>query len=175
MAAGLLLAPLIAMQVTDEVAWDLADFLVAGALVGSVGLGYELALRKSRDRAYRAAAGLALATAFILAWANLAVGVIGSEDNPANLMIDAVLAVGIVGVVLARFRPRGMARALAATALAQVLVAVIALFSGWGFAGAATAFFSGLWLLSAWLFRKAARQQAAASSPTAQAPSARRP
>ncbi len=58
---------------------------------------------------------------------NLAVGLIGSEDNPANLMYVGVLAVGIIGAILARFSPLGMARALFATALAQALVAVIAL------------------------------------------------
>ena len=57
---------------------------------------------------------------------NLAVGVIGSEENPANLMFGGVLAVGIVGAVVARFRPRGMARALVSTAVAQTTVGVIA-------------------------------------------------
>ena len=55
----------------------------------------------------------------MLVWINLAVGIIGSEDNPANLMYGGVLAVGVAGAVAARFRPGGMARALAATALAQ--------------------------------------------------------
>lgn len=85
------------------------------------------------NNAYRAAVGVALAAAFVLVWMNLAVGVIGSEDNPANLMHGGVLAAAIVGVVIARFRPRGMARALLATALAKALVAVIALIAGLGF------------------------------------------
>jgi hypothetical protein len=50
---------------------------------------------------------------------NLAVGVIGTEDDPANLMYVGVLAVGIIGAIIARFRPHGMARTLFATALAQ--------------------------------------------------------
>ena len=45
-------------------------------------------------------------------------------------MYVGVLAVGVVGAVIARFRPNGMARALLATALAQALVAVIALIAG---------------------------------------------
>ena len=36
------------------------------------------------NSAYRAAVGVAIAAAFILVWMNLAVGIIGSEDNPAN-------------------------------------------------------------------------------------------
>jgi hypothetical protein len=163
-AAGFLLMPLIAMQFTDEVDWDLADFVVAGALVFGAGASYELAVRRTRNRAYRAAVGVALAAAFLLVWANLAVGIIGSEDNPANLMYHGVLAVGIVGAILARFRPRGMARALVATALAQVVVAAVALVAGLGFTGPVTLFFAALWLTSAWLFRKAARSPTSAGA-----------
>jgi hypothetical protein len=43
-----------------------------------------------------------------------------------------VLAVGLIGAIIACFRPHGMARALFATALAQALVAVIALIFGLG-------------------------------------------
>jgi hypothetical protein len=52
-----------------------------------------------------------------------------------------------------------MARALVATALAQALVAAIALIAGLGFAGPITVCFAALWLISAGLFRKAAREQ----------------
>jgi len=74
-------------------------------------------------------------------------------------MFSGVLAVGIVGSVIARFRPDGMARALVATALAQALVVVIALGAGLGSPLILTGFFVALWLGSAWLFRKAAREQ----------------
>jgi hypothetical protein len=152
-AAAFILLPLLAMLVTD----GLGDFAFAVALVVGVGLTYELAVRTTDNRAYRAAVGIALAASFILVWINLAVGIIGSEDHPANLMYWGVLAVGIVGAIIARFRPRGMARALFATAMAQGLVAVIALIAGLGFTGPITVFFSALWLASAWLFRNAAR------------------
>lgn len=158
-AALVLLLPLLAMQLTEEVAWDLADFVIFGAmLVGACGT-YELAARVTGNSAYRAAVGVALAAAFILVWMNLAVGIIGNEDNPANLMFGGVLAVAIIGAVIARFQPHGMARALVATALAQALVAVIALIDGSGHASILTAFFVALWLASAWLFRKAAQER----------------
>ena len=75
-----------------------------------------------------------------------------------------MLAVAIIGAFIARFRPQGMARALAATAFAQALVGVIALAAGFGSIAPSfpeaivflTGFFAGLWLISAWLFRKAA-------------------
>jgi hypothetical protein len=154
-AALLLLLPLFAMQVTDEVNWGAADFALFGVMLVGAGGTFEVAARMTGNTAYRAAVGVALAAAFILVWMNLAVGIIGSEDNPANLMYGGVLAVGIIGAVIARFQPHGMARALVATALAQALVAVIALIAGWGYAFILTGIFVGLWLLSAWLFRKA--------------------
>lgn len=158
-AAAFIVLPLLAMQVTEEVDWTLFDFAFAGALVLGVGVAYELAVRMTPNRAYRAAVGIALAAAFILVWVNGAVGIIGSEDNPANRMYGGVLAIGIVGAMIARFRPGGMAYAMVATAVAQLLVAIIALAAGLGFTGPITVFFGALWLTSAWLFRKAAREQ----------------
>ncbi len=171
-AVLILLLPLIAMLFTDEVAWDETDFAVMGAMLFGACGAYELAARTTRNIAYRSAVGVAVVAAFILIWMNLAVGIIGSEDNPANLMYGGVLAVAVLGALLVRFRPHGMARALAATALAQVLVGVIALIAGLGSTGAnwprvivvLTGFFAALWLISAWLFRKAAREQASAGA-----------
>jgi len=164
-AALILLLPLVAMQFTDQVVWDVADFAIFGALLVGVGVTYELAARMTGDTAYRAAVGVALAAAFILVWVNGAVGIIGSEDNDANLMYGGVLAVGVIGAIIARFQPPGMARALFATALGQASVAVVALIAGLGSPGsgpleivALNGFFVALWVGSAWLFREAARR-----------------
>jgi hypothetical protein len=163
-AALLLLLPLVAMQFTEEVDWDVADFALAGALMVAVGVPYELAARRTGDVAYRAAVGVALVAAFLLVWVNGAVGLIGSEDNEANLMYAGVLAVGVIGAGIARFQPRGMARAMFATALVQSSVAAIALIAGLGepYSGpfeivASNAFFVALFVGSALLFRKAVR------------------
>jgi hypothetical protein len=168
-----MLLPLLAMQITDEVNWDAADFAFAGALIVGTGLAYEAAVRMTGNTVYRAAVGVALTAAFLLVWINAAVGIIGSENNPANLMYGGVLAVGIIGAVLGRFQPHGMARALVATALAQMLAAVIALIAGMVPAYnsafqilALNGFFAALWLGSAWLFRTAARER----TPTGAAP-----
>jgi hypothetical protein len=170
-AALILLLPSIAMRFTDEVNWDETDFAFAGALILGTGVTFELAARMTRNGAYRAAVGVALAAAFILVWMNAAVGIIGSEDNDANLMYGGVLAVGLVGSLIARFRSDGMARALFATALAQALVAMVALVAGSGspWSGpleiaALNGFFAALWLISAGLFRKAAREQTSAGA-----------
>lgn len=158
-----LLLPLLAMQFSDEVVWDVTDFAVAGFLLFGAGLTYELIARKGGNFAYRAAVGVAVAAALLLVWMNLAVGIIGNEENPANLMYIGVLAVGIIGTLVARFQPHGMARALFATALAQILVAVIALVIGLGSSGPiwprdvliATGLFAALWVGSSLLFRRA--------------------
>jgi hypothetical protein len=128
--ACILLIPLVAMQFTDEVVWDLFDFIVAGVLLVGAALSYEVVARRTGDSAYRTAVGVAVAAALILVWVNGAVGLIGSEDNPANLMYGGVLAVGLIGALIARFRPSGMSRALYAMAIAQALVPVIALIIG---------------------------------------------
>ena len=159
--AFILLLPLLAMQFTDEVVWDLADFAVAGVLLFGAGLTYELIARKAGHIAYRAAVGVAVAAALLLVWINLAVGIIGNEKDPANLMYMGVLAVGVIGALIARFQPHGMARALFATALAQMLVAVIAQIAGLGFTFMLNGFFATLWTGSALLFRRAS-----ASGPT---------
>jgi hypothetical protein len=165
-AALILMVPWLAMRVTDQMDWGLADFALAGALLVGIGLLYELAARHGDTLAYRAAVGVALAAALMLVWMNLAVGIIGSEDNPANLMYVGVLAVAAIGAVLGRFRTRGMAHAMFATAVAQGLVAAIALIFGLGAPGngpleilALNGFFAGLFTGSAWLFRQAAREE----------------
>jgi hypothetical protein len=159
-----MLLPLLAMQVTDEMRWDAADSVLFGLLLSSACFAFELGARKTGSNAYRAAVAVAVAAVFLIAWVALAVGIIGDPGDPADLMYLGVFAVGTVGAVLARFEPAGMFRALVATALAQALVAVIALIAGkhqspinslpelLGVNG----MFVALFLLSAWLFRRAA-------------------
>jgi hypothetical protein len=152
------------MQFTDEVSWNGADFAVAGALLFGTVFAYELVARKKEGLAYRAAVGVALAAALLLVWVNGAVGIVGTEGDDANLMYGGVLAVGVVGALIARFQPRGMARTLFATALAQASVAAIALIGGLGSPESGpleivvlNGFFVALFVGSALLFRKAAR------------------
>jgi hypothetical protein len=165
--ATILMVPLVAMLFTDEVAWTLFDFVVAGALLLGTGLAYEFLTRKGGSIAYRAAAGLALAGALFLVWVNLAVGIIGTENNPANLMYVGVLAVGAIGAAVARFRPGGMAHALFATAIAQAVVAAVALCIGQDLTVVLDGFFIALWSGSAVLFLRARDTDPTWKRPTA--------
>lgn len=108
-------------------AWSPADFVVAWLFIAAAMAAYRFMAEKAPSRAYRVAAGVAVVTGLVLFWINGAVGLIGSEDNPANLLYGGVLLVGVIGAALARLRPLGMARALGATAAAQFLVPVVAL------------------------------------------------
>ena len=127
---------------------------------------------KTGNTAYKSAVGLALATPFLLVWMIGAVGVLGREGDRADSMYIGVFAVGIIGAIIARFQPHGMARALFATALAQALVAVIALIAGMHQAPYSSVgeilsfngFFVALFLGSAWLFRNAARERTPAGA-----------
>ena len=163
----LLLLPLV-----SGAPWTLSDFVTAGAMLIAVGLALELALHASRDLSYRAGAAAAVAAIFLLIWVNVGIGFLGSEDNPANLIFGAVLAVALLGASLAHFRAAGMARAMYATAACQVVVGLVALAAGWAAPGRAgiyevvmgTGLFTGLWLASGWLFARSARGQKASSA-----------
>lgn len=164
-AVVLLSIPFVAMRLSIEgVDWSIHDFIAMGVLFGLVGLGIELVVRFGRSRAGRLGAGLAIFTTFLLIWVNLAVGIIGSEDNPANAMYLGVLALLLAGAIVARLRAAGMVVVMVAAALGQAAIAVVALVGGRGAEDpnwpldtiGVTGLFVFLWLVSAWLFRRAA-------------------
>ena len=101
----MLLLALVAKQFIGEPDW-IGNLAQTGALLIGVGIAVELASRKTGEAAYRAAVGLALGSALLLGWVNGAVGIIGSEDNEANLMYGGVLVVGAIGAIIARFKTR---------------------------------------------------------------------
>lgn len=162
-AVALLALPFIAMQFTSEVDWSPIDFVVMAILFAMAGLAIELAVRASAKISYRTGAAVAALAGFLLVWVNLAVGFLGDEGNPANLLFVAVLAIAAGGAFVARGRPDGMARAMIAAAAVQALIGALALVAPLGSPGwpgvyeavLGTTLFCGLWLLSAWLFRRA--------------------
>jgi hypothetical protein len=159
--ALVLSVPLVAQQFTDEVNWSVADFLVMGVLIFSAGLSYVLITRYVTNIVHKAAIVMALGSTFLMIWANLAVGLIGSGPNPGNLMYLGVIAVGLIGTFFSRFTPAGMERTLYAMALAVVLLAIIALATNMQqYAGSSVAeiigvngFFTVLFGISGLLFR----------------------
>jgi hypothetical protein len=150
--------------------WTPGDFLFAFVLLFGTGLAYELLASKSANAVYRLAVGIAVVSALLLVWVNAAVGIIG-DDNPANVLYGGVIVVGIMGASITRLQLSGMARTLCVMAMGQMVVPVMALIL-WptdfapGVVGvfALNGGFAALWLLSAWLFRKAARKHTSAGT-----------
>lgn len=163
LAAALLALPAVAMQFTSEVQWTGGDFLFAAILFGIVGGLFELAARASRNIAYRMAVVVAVACPFLQLWITLAVGIIGSEDNPANWTYLAMVLMAMSVAAVAMGEPRLMARAMLAMAAIQALFGALHLIDG-HFTLVIDLFFCALWFLSSRLFARAADQRDAAIS-----------
>jgi hypothetical protein len=165
-ALALLLTPLVMMQISDEWHWTIGSFLLAGTVIGGLGLLYELAERVSGSRAYRAGVAVALVASFLTVWTTLV------RDDGTGISFFLVIMAAVVGGFSAWFRPAGMARTMLGVAIMQALLGVAIatapstasmpdgslkalLFSG---------FFTALWLISATLFRAAAKEDQKATA-----------
>jgi hypothetical protein len=90
--ALILLLPLVAMQFTDEVDWGVADFGLAGVLLGGTGLLlHELASRRAGNIAYQAVATAIGAVAIVLGEA---------DDAPGLVLFGGLLIVGTVALAV---------------------------------------------------------------------------
>lgn len=159
-AVALLLTPLVMMQISDEWHWEAGSFVMAGIMIGGVGLLYELAERASASRAYRAGAAVALIASFLSVWA-----VFVRDDGTGIGYFLVVMAAG-VGAFAAWFRPAGMARAMLGVAVMQALLGLAIStapdtarvadgpFKAMVFGGV----FVALWLISALFFHAAAKR-----------------
>ncbi len=76
-AALILPVPLVAMIFTDEMKWDLHDFVIMGLLLVGSGLTFELVSTKFSSK-YRPVIAVVCIAAVLLIWAELAVGIFGS-------------------------------------------------------------------------------------------------
>ena len=159
---GLWLLPLIAKQFTDEVQWSTMDHVFWFFMLAIPGAVIEVVSRLTSNWSYRGGVGIALA----IAWANLAVGIVGNEDNPINLVFFGVVAIAVFGSILVGFKASRMRWVFLATAAAQALSALVALQAEpfvWVFCGITSA----LWLAAATLFGRAAEAQTVAGAPPA--------
>jgi hypothetical protein len=81
-------------------------------------------------------------------------------------MYFGVVAVGIIGAIITRLQPAGMARVLLAMAIIQVLIAAVAIFAKLGLPWSGpmeilllNGFFVVVFIGAAWLFRRVSRGQ----------------
>jgi len=86
-------------------------------------MAYALIARRMGAWSYKAGVGIALAAGFALGWSNMVQ--VADSGHPENLAYHSVLAVGIVGALLARLRARGLAYTLFAMAVTLALIAVV--------------------------------------------------
>ena len=78
MVGLLLIIPLIAMQLTDEVEWSLFDFIIMGTLLLITGLMGEIIFKKVKKYKHRVILYVVVSIIFFLIWAELAVGIFGT-------------------------------------------------------------------------------------------------
>ena len=90
--AFILMLPLVAMQITDEVDWGVFDFVFAGALLAGAGLLLQaLSTRKARSVAYPAAATAIGLAAIVLGEA---------DDAPGLMLFGGLLIVATVALMV---------------------------------------------------------------------------
>lgn len=156
-----LLLLIISIKSTDKAAWGVLAFTFT--LIFGTMLSYKLIIKKGANTINKAAITITIATILVLFWINGAVGIIGSENNPANLMYFGVIIIVIIGSIISRFKPHKMALTLSMAAFAQILAPVIALII-WkpqidlGVLGLfiLNGFFVAMFIMSAYLFKKVA-------------------
>jgi len=78
MVGLLLIIPLIAMQLTDEVEWSLFDFIIMGTLLLITGLMGEIISKKVKKYRHRVILYIVVIIIFFLIWAELSVGIFGT-------------------------------------------------------------------------------------------------
>lgn len=94
LAVALILSlPLVAMLLTDDVVWSLGDFVLAGALLTTIGVALELALRRAGN----------LPAAIGVTALGVAAGVAGeADDAPGLVLLGLLLVVGGVAIGVRR-------------------------------------------------------------------------
>lgn len=151
--------------ITNKIQWN--ETIVYSIILVLIPSIYELwQWLKIQNKFYRIAFCIWIFWAFLIIWINGAVGIIGSEDNPANLMYAAVLITWLIGSILSLLKPRGMAYTLFTVSIIQILVPLFALFIwpakvSWGEAGVLevlifNSIFAIIFIIS-WLFFQLSR------------------
>jgi hypothetical protein len=152
----------IASQFDTGVNWGSEDVIFAVIVFGVVGGLLELAAHATTSLSYRIAAAVGTGAALLLLWVNVAVGIVGSDDHRANGDYLVVLVAAIAGAAVAFGNPQLLFRAMLGAAGAHLLIGALHLRYGFE-AAVINVFFVGLWIVSALLFRRAAKERETAA------------
>ena len=129
----ILTIPLIGMLTTEEVNWDATDFIVGGIFIYVFSMLFQLAHQATENISLKVAYGLAIVATFLLVWVNLAVGLIGSKNEPFNLAYFSVIATGLIGAFISKMKLQGLRNTMIAMSLNMVIIGIIALLIGMQF------------------------------------------
>jgi len=122
-ALGLLMVPAVASRLVEGWNWPAGAFVLVYVLFFATGLVYALVARRMDAWSYKLGVGVALAAAFAFGWSTMVQT--ADSGHPERLWYLSVLVVGIVGALLARLKPRGLARTLFAMAVTLALIALM--------------------------------------------------
>jgi hypothetical protein len=159
-AAVLVVVPVVVWWYAAPFDLDPGHGVMAALVTVLSGLAYETAVRLPARLALAGGIALSLAGAMLMLWANGAVGILGSEDDPVNRIFLWPVGLALAGALAAAMRPALASSVLVLAAFAQVGTFVHALVGGHGFVGPITVFFCFLWLAASTLFRRAGRHRA---------------
>lgn len=156
-ALALLSLPAIAMWAgADGVLWTASDFVIFAIMLAILGGGIELAMLRSSNLAYRLGAIAACGIGFLTIWADLAVGMIGSENNDYNLIFLGIVLAAAIGAALVRGNAGGMSKVTFTAGAAQFVTAAIG-YSADPRGAVFSMAFAVPWLVSGALFASAAK------------------
>ncbi len=121
-ALAVWMVPLVASQFVEDWHWGVGGFVRVYVLFFVTGMVIALVARRMGVWSYKAGVGLALVAGFAFGWSNMVQ--VADSGHPENLWYYSVLVVGVVGALLARLKPRGLALTLFAMAATLALIAV---------------------------------------------------
>jgi len=125
-ASAIILITLTACFVSTEMDWSLFDFVLIWSLLFCAGALYKWITLFAVDSGYRAAVGLAILTGVFMIWSNLGVGIVGSEDEPFNLVYVALLALGLIAAFWVRFEARSLFYVMLSMAMGLGFITLLA-------------------------------------------------
>jgi hypothetical protein len=122
-ALAVWMVPLVASQFFADWHWGVGGFVRVYVLFFLTGMVMALVARRMGVWSYKAGVGLALVAGLALGWSTMVQT--ADSGHPERLWYLSVLAVGVVGALLARLQARGLAGTLFAMAATLALIAVI--------------------------------------------------
>lgn len=152
-AALLILMLLVAIQYYEGFQWDQDDLILTILILGIGGALAEVTFQITLNPFSRAGAIVAILTSVVVFAASVAVGMIGDEGDPVNLLFGVVLLVVVVGAWFSGLHPLILPAFMLAAGAIQAAIGLLAgVLANDVVGGAFTMALALLWWVSAGLF-----------------------